>query len=95
MAVASGISKDGAAAIQWAHAMQNPRSDLTLWAAFYQDGKLTAVRTTPVQAQASTTNISNIRPTKTLAYLSALPSSYDTVKLILLTPDKLPLCAAG
>lgn len=95
MAVASGISKDGAAAIQWAPAMQNPRSDLTLWAAFYQDGKLTAVRTTPVQAQASTTNISNIRPTKTLAYLSALPSSYDTVKLILLTPDKLPLCAAG
>lgn len=95
MAVASGISKDGAAAIQWAHAMQNPRSDLTLWAAFYQDGKLTAVRTTPVQAQASTTNISNIRPTKTLAYLSALPSSYDTVKLILLTPDKLPLCAVG
>lgn len=95
MAVASGISKDGAAAIQWAPAMQNPRSDLTLWAAFYQDGKLTAVRTTPVQAQASTTNISNIRPTKTLAYLSALPSSYDTVKLILLTPDKLPLCAVG
>lgn len=95
MAVASGISKDGAAAIQWAPAMKNPRSDLTLWAAFYQDGKLTAVRTTPVQAQASTTNISNIRPTKTLAYLSALPSSYDTVKLILLTPDKLPLCAAG
>lgn len=95
MAVASGISKDGAAAVQWASTMQNPRSDLTLWAAFYQNGKLTAVRTAPVQAQASTTNISNIRPTKTLAYLSDLPSSYDTVKLILLTPDKLPLCAVG
>lgn len=86
---APGLSGDGAAAVLWGSG--TPESNLTLWAAFYQGEKLAAVCTAPVPEQA---DISNIRPELGLVYLDP-PQGFDSVKLLLLTADLAPVCAAG
>lgn len=92
--VASGLSPDGtAAAVLWGSGSSLP-SGLTLWAAFYNgSGKLLKCQMIDSDAIARA-NISNVRPGMVLAYLDP-PSGYASVKLMLLTSDKAPVCAAG
>lgn len=91
--VAPGLSPDGAAAVLWGSGSSLP-SGLTLWAAFYNgSGKLLKYQMIDSAAIARA-NISNVRPGMVLAYLDP-PSGYASVKLMLLTADRAPLCAAG
>lgn len=92
--VASGLSPDGtAAAVLWGSGSSLP-SGLTLWAAFYNgSGKLLKCQMIDSDAIARA-NISNLRPGMVLAYLDP-PSGYTAAKLMLLTADKAPVCAAG
>ena len=95
LALAPGLSKDGAAALLYAEGAAAPEG-ASLWAAFYQGERLAALRSLPVPERVEL-GVSNILPPLVLAYpgLSDLPK-YDSVRLMLLTGDGLaPLCAAG
>lgn len=95
LALAPGLSKDGAAALLYAADAAAPEG-ASLWAAFYRGGKLADLRSVPVPERVEN-GVFNILPPLVLAYpdLSNLPE-YDSVRLMLLTGDGLaPLCAAG
>lgn len=88
--VASGVS-DSAAAVVWG---ENPQGSLSLWAAFYDNsGKLLKYQAVG-SSEIARANVSDVTPKMVLAYLDP-PSSYASVKLMLLTADRAPICAAG
>lgn len=82
---------DEAAAVLWG---VNAPGGLTLWAAYYDgNGKMVSAQVAG-RDEIVPANISNVRPKMVLAYLDA-PRSYASAKLMLLTEEQTPICAAA